>query len=131
MKSTTAGLPAKAAELTTWPLTVSGKENSGISVPRGSIREGVRAIPAGLRRPRQASTASLNFAGQHREAIEIFALIQEGIGCAARQHALHVAARFHERNQLDPQVEIGVRALTEPALGVPWARVVRRDREQG
>src|SRR6187431_2756176 len=111
MKNTTAGLPNKLAEATSVPLTVSGSENSGIFVPRGSIREGVRAMRESLRRTREASTSSLNFAWQHCEPFEILALVQEGIRGATRQHALHIAACFYVRNQFHPEIEVGVRAL--------------------
>src|SRR4051812_7071900 len=130
MKNTTAGFPANVFELTTEPLTVSGSENGGISVPRGNMRGGGRAIGKAFRHDREASTASLNFTGQHRKAFEIVALVKERVGCAAGEHSLYVATRFDVRDELDPEVEVGIRALPQPALGVPRARVVSRDRQQ-
>src|SRR4051812_21989518 len=121
MKNTTAGFPASAEELTTEPLTVSGSENGGISVPKGNMREGVRAMGKASRHGCEASTASLNFTGQHREAFEIVALVKERVGCAAGEHSFYVAARLDVRDEFDPQVEVGIRALPQPALGVARA----------
>src|SRR5690606_3242363 len=92
------------------------------------IEEEANLRAAGSERAR--SKIAGDAAREDQARLGLVTIVKRRVNRAARKNALRVMARFSERHELDPKVEVRRRTLAQPLQRPSGTGVVRGDSEQ-